>query len=76
MFVLFANQFDNRLFRCHKLTLSNYCNFIREFVEEKGVILCDLYNDIEYNENLFPDGLHPNNAGHRLIARDLMNYIK
>ena len=41
---------------------------IREMAEEFGVIYCDTYNDMYGINWLLADGLHPNNAGYRVMA--------
>ena len=41
---------------------------IREMAEEFGVVYCDTYNDMYGINWLLADGLHPNNAGYRVMA--------
>lgn len=43
-------------------------NAIREMVEEFGLIYCETYDDMYGVNWLLADGLHPNNAGYRLMA--------
>lgn len=51
--------------------LKDYANAIIEGTKRNNIDLIDLYNDFEldpYNELLVPDGLHPSDAGHVLMA--------
>ena len=59
-------------------TLGDYVNAIKEVCEKYGVDVIDLYTDLdldpsadETREYYMEDGLHPNSAGHRLIAEYL-----
>ena len=56
-------------------TLEDYVNAIRNVCEKYGVSVIDLYSNLdmdpsneEVREYYMPDGLHPNTAGHRVIA--------
>lgn len=62
--------------------LSTYVHAIREVAEFFGVPVVDLYRDcriqprIQYlKEKYMPDGLHPNDAGHELITKCLLNVL-
>lgn len=52
---------------------------IREMTEEFDLIYCDTYNDMYGVNWLLADGLHPNNAGYRVMAstvfRTLCEYV-
>lgn len=43
-------------------------NAIREMTEEFGLIYCETYDDMYGINWLLADGLHPNNAGYRVMA--------
>lgn len=53
-------------------TLSEYCDVIKERAQYYHLLFYDLYNDPNYDfrgeDNLMPDGLHPNYFGHRRLA--------
>lgn len=64
-------------------TLREYVNIIREVAEYYSLPVLDLYATsgiqpaIEEVKNAYmPDGLHPNDAGHRIIADKLKSFIK
>ena len=64
-------------------TLCDYKNVIKEVAEYYALPVLDLYvvsgihPDIEINKvNYCPDGLHPNNLGHEIIASRLANFLK
>jgi lysophospholipase L1-like esterase len=51
--------------------VKDYVQAMRDVAAEKGVPLVDVYRAFEDNPaalDYFPDGLHPNPRGHRLIA--------
>ena len=63
-------------------TLYDYVCAIREVCEFYGLPVLDLYKtsmiqpQIEYiRENLCPDGLHPNDLGHKLIADRIEGFL-
>lgn len=65
-----------------KYILSDYVKVIREVAEFYSLPVCDLYAKsgiqpaIEVlKEKFCPDGLHPNDAGHNLIAERLGNFL-
>lgn len=54
--------------------LKDYSNAIIDAAKRHNVYLIDLFNEIEldpYDVNLLPDGLHPNDNGHKIIAKFL-----
>ena len=64
-------------------TLREYVNIIREVAEYYSLPVLDLYATsgiqpaIEEVKNAYiPDGLHPNDAGHRIMADKLGSFIK
>jgi len=64
-------------------TLREYVNIIREVAEYYSLPVLDLYATSglqpeidEIRENFLPDGLHPNDAGHEIIARKLKNFLE
>lgn len=64
-------------------TLKTYVDVIKEVAAFYGLPVCDMYAyggicpDIQaQKEALCPDGLHPNDAGHIIIARKLANFLK
>ncbi len=65
------------------VTLRTYVEIIREVAGYYGLPICDLYAnagfhpEIESQRNaLCPDGLHPNDAGHVIIASRLAGVLK
>ncbi len=51
--------------------LNDYVNCIIEACKRHNVHLIDLFNELELDPNdlnLFPDGLHPNDLGHSIMA--------
>ena len=63
--------------------LSEYVQMIRDVCEAYSIPVCDLYKnagiyaDDPVQRNLYiPDGLHPNDAGHELIAARLTSFLK
>ena len=52
------------------LTLKDYCDFIADIAEENEIKCIDLYT--KTNDGVFitfcPDGLHPNEVGHKIMA--------
>lgn len=65
------------------VTLLDYVKVIREVAEYYGLYLLDLYASCplqakipEVMERYMPDGLHPNDAGHEMIARQLSCFLK
>ena len=64
-------------------TLKTYVDIIKEVAACYSLPVCDLYAyggicpDIEAQRvALCPDGLHPNDAGHIMIAEKLANFLK
>lgn len=62
-------------------TLSEYVKAEKAVAEKLGVKVIDLWNEPrlnpndEKNKNLFADGLHPNDEGHKLLADILKDKI-
>lgn len=56
-----------------------YYNEIWRVCNNKGIPILDLYHGFKINENNYKnyleDGLHPNNAGHKLISDIMYDYI-
>ena len=64
------------------VTLKTYVDIIREVAEYYSLPVCDLFKNsglqpaIDANRKMFmPDGLHPNDAGHKLIAERLGGFL-
>ncbi len=64
-------------------TLKEYVDVIREVAEYYSLPVLDLYamSGIQPNvpiikESFMPDGLHPNDEGHRLLAEKIAAYLK
>ena len=65
-----------------KVTLKTYVDIIREVAEYYALPVCDLYKSSGLQpavpviaEKFIPDGLHPNDAGHAIIAERLGNFL-
>lgn len=63
--------------------LLTYVNILREVAQEYSLPVLDLYAEagiqprVEVQKEAFmPDGLHPNDAGHRRIANRLANFLQ
>ena len=63
-------------------TLADYAQAIRESAESFGIPVVDLFrncniqpNHPAHKEQFCPDGLHPNDAGHVLIARCVIGVL-
>jgi lysophospholipase L1-like esterase len=68
---------------CNVGTLKTYVEIIREMAEYYSLPVLDLYavSGIQpkvdaIREKLCPDGLHPNDAGHRILAEKIFNFLK
>lgn len=64
------------------VTLKDYVSIIREVAEFYSLPVCDLYKNSglqplvpAIREKFVPDGLHPCDAGHELIAARLGNFL-
>ncbi|MGN0492195.1 MAG: SGNH/GDSL hydrolase family protein [Acutalibacteraceae bacterium] len=62
--------------------LKEYVDIIKESAKRHNIPLLDLYNDLEIdpkeaedNAKYFADGLHPNDAGHRLLADKIISFL-
>ena len=60
------------------LTLSGYIDIIKEVLDKYQIKYLDFRKDIGKADNnpLIADGLHPNDLGHEVLARLIVNYIK
>lgn len=62
--------------------LEDYIQVIREKALDNGFLICDLrtapglQGDNSYYSMLMEDGIHPLEEGHRLIAKELIRYLK
>lgn len=68
--------------RADGVTLWDYVNLIREIAPQYGLPILDLYetsgikaNIPEIAAQLTVDGLHPNDAGHALLAEEIGEYL-
>ena len=64
-------------------TLENYVNAVKNVCKNNGVSVIDLYTEstldpteAEAREQYMPDGLHPNAAGHKVIAEIIESHIR
>jgi len=64
-------------------TLKEYVDIIREVAEFYSLPVLDLYRESalqpdikEIQEKYIPDGLHPNDEGHKIIAYKLKNFLE
>jgi len=64
------------------VTLKTYVDIIREVAEFYSLHVCDMYKNSGLqpripiiSEKYIPDGLHPNDAGHEIIAERLGNFL-
>ena len=64
-------------------TLKTYVEIIREVAEYYSLPLLDLYKESGLqpnvpitNEKYFVDGLHPNDEGHKILARKIANFLQ
>lgn len=58
--------------------LKDYADAIISAANRHNIKLIDLFNELELNPNdisLFPDGLHPNDEGHLILAEYLGNKL-
>ena len=55
-------------------SLISYCNIIKELCTENSIDFLDLSNEFNKKE-LLADGLHPNEKGHELLAKEIEKYI-
>lgn len=63
--------------------LADYVAQIRKTAEDYGYPILDLFETSELNPNLpgvteryVPDGLHPNDAGHALLAQQIVRFLQ
>ena len=53
-----------------------YHEIVKEVAEKHDVLFLDHFNDFKGNEELYQDGLHPNNEGHKMIFDDLKEMLQ
>lgn len=62
------------------VTLEDYVNLIRKIAPQYGLSVLDLYETSAINRKtlstLTGDGLHPNDAGHAILAREIGEYLR
>lgn len=65
------------------LVLKNYVEALREVAEYYSLPLLDLYKESGIQPNVpiikftfMPDGLHPNDAGHKILAEKIVTFLK
>lgn len=63
--------------------LERYVNIIKEVASYYNLLVLDLFNECEIQPNdeknkklLCPDGIHPNESGHKIIAKHLTEFLK
>ena len=79
-FILPLSRFNENTIIKHG-TLERYREIIREICEINKIDCLDLCKelpipDTEGKSQFFKDGLHPNKQGHKIIARNLIKYLK
>ena len=59
------------------LSLSDYADIEKQIGESKGVSVIDLYTmtNNSYFKAQLPDGLHPNEIGHQIIANCILSSL-
>ena len=62
------------------ITLEDYVNHIRNIAPQYGLPILDLYANSAINRetlsDLTGDGLHPNDQGHSILAREIGEYLQ
>ena len=65
-----------------EVTLKTYVDIIREVAEYYALPVCDLFQNSGLQpevpvimEKFIPDGLHPNDAGHEILAKRLGSFL-
>lgn len=80
-----SNEFNNNNYyhEQHSRKLKDYVAIIREVAEYYGLPVLDLYavsglqpEILEIKEKYMPDGLHPNDAGHRIMVNKLQKFLE
>ena len=62
--------------------LKEYVEAIKQVAEKYAIPVCDLYSTMFYpfaegfTEKYMPDGLHPNESAHKLMANKMANFIE
>ena len=66
--------------RADGITLGDYVNQIRKIAPQYGLPVLDLYDTSAINREtlaaLTGDGLHPNDEGHSILAREIGEYLR
>ncbi|MBP3692250.1 MAG: SGNH/GDSL hydrolase family protein [Clostridia bacterium] len=80
-----SNEFNNNNYyhEQHSRKLKDYVAIIREVAEYYGLPVLDLYKECtfqpeiqEIKDKFMPDGLHPNNEGHKILADMLKKFLE
>ena len=79
-FILPLSRFDENKIIKHG-TLERYREIIREICDLNKIDYLDLCKELPIPETdgksqFFKDGLHPNKQGHKIIARNIIKYLK
>lgn len=62
--------------------LKEYVEAIKQVAEKYAIPVCDLYSTMFYpfaegfTEKYMPDGLHPNESAHKLMANKMANFVE
>ncbi len=78
-----ADENEVRVKHGVSVVLKTYVDIIREVAEYYSLPVCDFYRNSGLQpivpvimEKYIPDGLHPNDAGHEILAERLGNFLK
>lgn len=76
------NENEERFKHGNCVVLKTYVDIIKEVAEYYSLPVCDLYKNSGLQpcvdiikDKFIPDGLHPNDAGHEIIAERLANFL-
>lgn len=64
------------------LFLEQYSEAMKQVAKKYAIPFCDMYHEMFYpftegfTQKYMPDNLHPNEAGHELVANKMANFIK
>ena len=77
-----VGEMEARTVHGRQVTLKTYVDIIRQVAEYYSLPVCDLFKTSglqpavpAIQEGFVPDGLHPNDAGHEIIAQRLGNFL-
>ncbi len=77
-----VGEMEARTVHGRQVTLKTYVDIIRQVAEYYSLPVCDLFKTSglqpavpAIQEGFVPDGLHPNDAGHEVIAERLGNFL-